>query len=335
MNSAFLANLTSPPLLFFFLGCIAALLRSDLDVPNPVAKALSLYLLFAIGFKGGVALSESELTVTIVGALLAALALASLVPVYIYFLVRRLVPNHDAAAIAATYGSISAVTFVTAVNYLNSQAIDWGGHFVAAMALMEAPAIVVGLFLYQRSRGGITPDAPGDDTSVGGLLREALVNGSVILILGALVIGAISGPRGMEQLEPFVKTPFVGVLCLFLLDMGLVAARRLEDVLRPREPDQGGPSALALSALAVLFALLNGSLGLGLATLLGLPEGDALLLTMLGASASYIAVPAAMRLALPEANPSIYLTMSLAITFPFNILIGIPMFHELVKLVAA
>lgn len=329
MDNVFVQNLTSPPLLCFFLGLLAALARSDLDVPNAVARALSIYLLFAIGFKGGHALSESDLTVDIFTALAAAIVLASLVPVWVFFVIRRFVATEDAAAIAATFGSISAVTFVTAVNYLDGQGVAWSGHFVAAMALMEAPAIVVGLFLYQRFGRAAAGEAADEAVSVAGLLREALLNGSVVLILGSLVIGWVSAPHGMEQLESFVRAPFVGVLCLFLLDMGLVAARRLQDVLTARSKRARGLSPLMLCAFSIGFALVNGTLSMALALVVGLPEGDALLLTILGASASYIAVPAAMRLALPEANPSIYLTMALAVTFPFNILIGIPLFHSL------
>lgn len=335
MSSAFLTNLTSPPLLFFFLGAFATFARSDLDVPNPVARAVSIYLLLAIGFKGGVALSQSALSAEIFVALGAAMLLASLIPVYLFFAVSRIFTRADAAAIAATYGSISAVTFVTATNYLDGLQVAWGGHFVAAMALMEAPAIIVGLFLYRlSSRGADAQTAIVEDMTTGKLLREALLNGSVVLILGSLLVGWVSGERGMSQLEPFVKAPFVGMLCLFLLDMGLVAARRIRDIADPRS-GAGGPSPVIMVVLAIAFALINGSVALTLATLAGLNEGDALLLTVLGASASYIAVPAAMRLALPSANPGIYLTMSLAITFPFNILIGIPLFHFAIRQLAA
>jgi hypothetical protein len=257
MANAFLVNLTSPPLLFFFLGAFATFARSDLDVPNPVARAISVYLLFAIGFKGGVALSASSLSGDVLLALGAALLLAALVPVYVFFAVSRFFSNADAAAIAATYGSISAVTFVTATNYLDGLAVPWGGHFVAAMALMEAPAIVVGLFLYRRAAGAEAGEDAPEDTSLSMLLREAFLNGSVVLILGSLLIGWLSGERGMEQLEPFVKAPFVGMLCLFLLDMGLVAARRLRDISDPRSgPRHHGESH---GGTGGVFALLNGA----------------------------------------------------------------------------
>jgi hypothetical protein len=329
MSTAFLSNLTSPPLLFFFLGAFATAARSDLDIPNPVARAISIYLLFAIGFKGGVALSTSSLSAEVLLALGAALLLAAVVPLYIYAAASRFFAGANAAAIAATYGSISAVTFVTATSYLDSVNVPWGGHFVAAMALMEAPAIVVGLFLYRRARSS---DAGGEvpETGAQELLREAFLNGSVVLILGSLLIGFVNGEEGMKQLEPLVKAPFVGMLCLFLLDMGLVAARRIRDLSEAEASGSVLPKT-AMIVLAIVFALVNGGFGLVLAGVIGLSEGDALLLTILGASASYIAVPAAMRLALPDANPGIYLTMALAITFPFNIVIGIPLFHFLIR----
>jgi hypothetical protein len=334
MSSTFLANLTSPPLLFFILGFFATFARSDLEIPNPVARAVSIYLLFAIGFKGGVALSTSDLSGQVLVALGAALLLAAIVPVYVFFIVKRIFSTPDAAAIAATYGSISAVTFVTATSYLDSLGIPWGGHFVAAMALMEAPAIVVGLYLYRRVSAGTDDDATTDtETGISELLREAFLNGSVVLILGSLIIGWINGEAGMKDLAPFVKSPFKGMLCIFLLDMGLVAARRIRD-LTTAPGTKGTIPLTSMMITAVGLALLNGAVALVLATGAGLSEGDALLLTMLGASASYIAVPAAMRLALPSANPGIYLTMALAITFPINIVFGIPLFHAIIKVIS-
>lgn len=331
MDSLFIANLGSPPLLFFFLGAAAALLRSDLEIPSQIAKFLSLYLLFAIGFKGGVSLSKSDFDGAVLGTLLSSMALASVIPLAGFYLLRRRLGAADAAAVAATYGSISAVTFVTATSYLDAVAVPWGGHLVAAMALMEAPAIIIGLVLYQRhQRASAGPDGPRLEW--GELARDSLLNSSVFLILGSLLIGWVTGARGMDQVAPFIGPPFVGVLCLFLLDMGIVAARRLND-LRPA-PGRGAAPIGLLVGFALLFPLANAAVATGVAWLLGLAEGDALLLTILAASASYIAVPAALRLALPEANPSIYLPMSLAVTFPFNILVGIPLYHQLVRLSA-
>jgi hypothetical protein len=322
--ATFLANLSSPPLLFFFLGVLAVAARSDLEIPNQIAKFLSLYLLFAIGFKGGVALAVAPFDTQIVLTLAAAMVLSAGVPLYTFLLLRKRVAVADAAAIAATYGSVSAVTFVTATSYLDVSGISWGGHMVAAMALMESPAIIVGLLLYRKYA---VKEADSDDSfSWGQLLREACLNGSIFLIVGSLIIGWITGPAGMTQISSFIQDLFLGVLCLFLLDMGIVAARRIKDL------RHAGSKAMGiLVGSALLLPLVNALLALGIASALALNEGDALLLVVLAASASYIAVPAAMRLVLPQANPGTYLPMSLAMTFPFNILVGIPLYHALVR----
>ncbi len=323
----FLDNLSSPPLLFFFLGVVAVLVRSDLDVPGQIAKFLSLYLLFAIGFKGGVALAESELDSTVWLTLLAAMGLSAIVPLYSFFLLKRRFSAADAAATAATYGSVSAVTFITATGYLTAQDVAWNGYMVAAMALMESPAIIVGILLYMRYRDGGDTAQQGIDWPA--LLRESCLNGSVLLIIGSMLIGWFTGPAGMAQVKPVVTDPFLGILCLFLLDMGIVAARRLKDLGRSGDSAPGSGSMIGwMVGFSLLFPIANGALALAVGVALGLSEGDLVLLTVLGASASYIAVPAAMRLALPEANPSTYLPMSLAITFPFNLLIGIPVYHH-------
>lgn len=319
MDTLFLQNLFSPPLLFFVLGCLATILRTDLEIPEPIGKLLSLYLLMAIGFKGGVALNTSTLGLEALTGLFLALLLSVTVPLYVFFILRRTMSAADAAATAATYGSISAVTFVACTSYLDSAEIAWNGYLVAAMALMESPAIILGLLLFrlQSTDSNTTFDLKP-------LLRESFLNSSVFLILGSLVIGWISGERGKAQLAPFVDSLFIGVLCLFLLDMGIVAMRRLMDL-----GSGAGKNLTRLFGFGIALPLLNAGLALGLVTLADLSLGDALLLTVLGASASYIAVPAAMRLALPEANPSLYLTMSLAVTFPFNLLIGIPLYHQI------
>jgi len=326
VEGLFLENIGSPPLLFFLLGAAAALVRSDLEIPEQVAKFLSMYLLFAIGFKGGVALSENSLDATIGLSLLAAVAMACVVPLYVFLLVRRRLSVADAAATAATYGSISAVTFVTCTSYLDANNIPWSGYLVAAMALMESPAIVIGLLLHRMYQSSDKRQSaaifPG-----GSLWRESFLNGSVFLITGSLLIGWITGPAGKAQIGPFVNDLFIGVLCLFLLDMGIVAMRRLQDL---RGQTTSGPP-LYLLMWGLLIPLCNAVIAVGLAALLGVSQGDAILLVVLCASASYIAVPAAMRLALPEANPSIYLAMSLAITFPFNLLVGIPLYHQVVS----
>lgn len=325
MSGAFLSNLASPPLLFFFLGLLAVAVRSDLDIPGQIARFLSLYLLFAIGFKGGVALAASAPGSDVWVSLGMAMLLSAAVPLYTYFLLRRKFPVADAAAIAATYGSVSAVTFITAASFLDAQGVAWSGYLVAAMALMESPAIIVGMLLYNRFRANGNGER---GLRWGTLLHEAFFNGSVFLILGSMAIGWITGAEGKAQVAPVIDAPFLGILCLFLLDMGIVAGRRLRDLW------QSGPRTARLPlgtmvATAVLLPLFNGGVALVCGAALGLPAGDLMLLTVLAASASYIAVPAAMRLALPESNPSTYLPMSLAITFPFNILFGIPLYHQL------
>jgi hypothetical protein len=327
--SVFLSNLSSPPLLFFFLGVVAVALRSDLEIPAQVAKALSLYLLFAIGFKGGVALAESNIDLGVMLTLLAAIALSALIPVYTFFLLRKRLSIADAAATAATYGSVSAVTFVTAAGYLDMQGVDWSGYLVAAMALMESPAIIVGILLYKR----YTRKDAASDTGFSWkqLLNESLFNGSVLLIMGSMLIGWISGPAGMDQVAPLVKGLFLGLLCLFLLDMGIVAARRFKDFSQSVAGQVSGRPFRLMLIVGLGLPLFNAMIGLLVAAALGLGEGNALLFMVLVASGSYIAVPAAMRLALPEANPGTYLTMSLAITFPFNLLIGIPAYHAMIR----
>lgn len=305
-------NLLAPPVLFFALGMAATLLRSDLDVPQPVTRALSLYLLFSIGMHGGVQLAEAGLAAAALRPLAAGVLASAMIPLAAYALLRRRVGSADAAAIGATYGSISAVTFVTATSFLDDRGVPWSGTMVAAMALMESPAILVALLLARRA--GLARRA---DAASGGLVREAVLNGPVFLLMGALAIGLLTGPRGWESVAPFAETPFRGVLCLFLLDMGMIAARRLGDLRA-----SGG----LLAGFALGAPLAHAGLAIAVARVLELQVGDALLFTVLCASASYIAVPAAIRSALPEANPSLFLPMSLAMTFPFNVALGIPLY---------
>lgn len=316
MNTAeLLANLLSPPILCFALGLLAVALRSDLELPAPLTKTLSLGLLFMIGLKGGFSLSQSGLSLEVAKGLSAALAASVIVPVWTFFALRGRLGVNDAAGVAATYGSVSAVTFITACSFLALRDIPCSGHMVAAMALMESPAIVLGVFFARhyakRSEGG----GPVDWSH---LAKDAFLNGSVFLLLGSLMIGMLTGDGQGATLKPFINTLFPGMLCLFLLDLGMVAARRM-----------GGLRAVGGTALAfgLVAPLINAALGLGLAALAGLNEGDSLLLVVLCASASYIAVPAALRTALPEANPGLYVSLSLAITFPFNIIFGIPLYH--------
>ncbi|KYC40070.1 sodium-dependent bicarbonate transport family permease [Scytonema hofmannii PCC 7110] len=314
MNASLIvSNILNPPVLFFFLGMIAVFVKSDLEIPAPIPKLLSLYLLFAIGFKGGVELIKSGVTQEVVLTLLAAILMASLVPIYTFFVLKLKLDTYDAAAIAATYGSISAVTFITAGSFLSELGIPFDGYMVAALALMESPAIIVGLILVNL----FTADSKERDFSWSEVLQEAFLNSSVFLLVGSLGIGALTGERGWKILEPFTQGLFYGVLTFFLLDMGLVAARRIKDLQK---------TGAFLISFAILIPIVNAAIGLVIAKLIGMPQGDALLFAVLCASASYIAVPAAMRLTVPEANPSLYVSTALAVTFPFNIIVGIPLY---------
>ncbi len=326
MNTAqLLGNFLSPPILFFLLGLAATLVRSDLELPSPLPKILSLYLLFSIGFRGGMELAHSGLTTHVATTLGVAILAAVAVPAYTYFILRVRLDPANAAAIAATYGSISAVTFITATAFLDANKIAYSGHMVAAMALMESPAIVVGVVFARLAAKRAAGGAETEAFDWGRVGRDAFLNGSVFLLVGSLLVGAITGNRpGAEALKPFSHQLYAGVLALFLLDMGIVAARRLADLRR---------AGVFLVAFAITVPLVNAALGLLAARLIGLDHGDALLFVILCASASYIAVPAAMRLAIPEANPSLYVTMALALTFPFNILIGIPLYQAAVTAV--
>lgn len=312
-------TLTSPVILFFILGFVAALIRSDLSVPEAFAKALSIYLMAAIGLKGGVEVASTGFGPLLVLAALSGVALSFLLPLLAFPMLRSVgrLDTTNAGAVAAHYGSVSVVTFVTAVSLLTSDGIAPAGFMVGVMALMETPAIVTGLLLVRRGERASGPAGGG------GLLHEVLANGSVVLLLGSFVIGLIVGPTGFNPVRPLFEAGFKGALCLFLLDMGLVAARRLVEThsLTPR-----------LVGLAVLLPLVNGTIGVTLGTIVGLDVGSAAVLGVLAASASYIAVPAAMRLALPQADPGLYLSMSLGITFPFNIVVGIALFAWLARL---
>ncbi|MDW4549681.1 sodium-dependent bicarbonate transport family permease [Defluviimonas sp. D31] len=312
-------NLLSPIILSFALGLAAALARSSLSVPEAAAKALSIYLLFAIGFKGGASVAAHGLDARLALALVAGIGLSFAIPVVAFTLLRSLtrMSRVDAAAVAGHYGSISIVTFVSATAILTSRAIDYEGYMVAVAAAMEAPAIVAALWLAARGGSGVKMDAE--------LWREVLLNGSIVLLIGAFLIGAVTGERGLAEIESFIVSPFKGVLCLFLLDMGLVAGRGLKQ-------SRGLLSAGAL-AFAGLMPLIGAAMALPVALMLDFSAGGTALMMTLAASASYIAVPAAMRVALPEANPSIYLTLSLGVTFPFNLALGIPLYVAIAGLV--
>jgi uncharacterized protein len=313
------SNFLNPPVLFFFLGMTAVLVKSDLEIPAPVPKLFSLYLLFAIGFKGGVELVKSGITQEVIFTLVAAVIMACVVPIYTFFILKLKLDIYDAAAIAATYGSISAVTFITASSFLNELSIAHDGYMVAALALMESPAIIVGLILISLfTKGDKERGLPWSE-----VLQEAFLNSSVFLLVGSLVIGVATGERGWKTLEPFTQGLFYGVLTFFLLDMGLVAARRIKDLQK---------TGLFLISFAILIPIVNAGIGLAIAKFITLSQGDALLFAVLCASASYIAVPAAMRMTVPEANPSLYVSTALAVTFPFNIIVGIPLYLYVINL---
>jgi hypothetical protein len=313
-GSLILSNILNPPILFFFLGMIAVFVKSDLEIPAPVPKLLSLYLLLAIGFKGGVELIKSGITQEVVLTLLAAMLMACFVPIYTFFILKLRLDTYDAAAIAATYGSISAVTFITASAFLTELGIAFDGYMVAALALMESPAIIVGLILVNVFT--IEQGKPRD-IAWSEVLQEAFLNSSVFLLVGSLVIGVLTGEHGWQVLEPFTQGLFYGVLTFFLLDMGLVAARRIKDLQK---------TGFFLISFAILIPILNATIGLLIARFIGMSQGNALLFAVLCASASYIAVPAAIRMTVPEANPSLYVSTALAVTFPFNIIVGIPLY---------
>ena len=327
------AGLANPPVLFFFLGVFAGLVRSSLHVPRSVTKLLALYLLWSIGFQGGVKLAGGAVGVGgvegvggplphgVLAALGIGMLLACLVPLSSFVILRRLVGREDAAALAAAYGSVSAVTFMTAATVLEARGISFGGHMVAAMALMESPAIVVGVVLLRLSqrregaRDGARLAAGGASWSK--LLHEAFLNGPVLLLLGSMLIGVFTSERGYAMFKPLCTDLFSGVLVFFLLDLGIQAARRLGDL---------RAAGWRLIAFGLLTPPMHAALALGLSRLAGLSVGDTVLLMVLGGSASYIAVPAAMRLVIPKANPGLYIPLPLAVTFPFNVAIGIPLY---------
>ena len=333
-------NLLDPAILFFVVGVLAGTLKSNLEIPPAISRFLSLYLLMALGLKGGFALSHSGLTTNVGISLATAMVLAICIPLIGYWILKRFVSGFDAAAVAATYGSVSAVTFVTAVQYLENQHITYGGHMAAAMALMESPAIIMAVVLANSLRQK-TPTQTNDgfsetgasglpsnrqSVSIGKILHESFTDGAQLLLLGAMAVGLITGDAGKTAMQPFSGDLFKGMLSFFLLDMGLMAARNL--------PQVQGKSPV-LIAYAVIGPVAHASFALALAFLLGLPAGDGALLMVLSASASYIAVPAVLRFALPEANPSLYFGMSLGVTFPLNILLGIPTYVHVAQAVLA
>ena len=319
-----------PAILFFIFGVLAGTLQSNLEIPPAISKFLSLYLLMALGLKGGFALAKSGLNPEVVTSLGLAMGLAVTIPICSFVVLRRWLSGFNAAAIAATYGSVSAVTFVTAVQYLENQSVVYGGHMAAAMALMESPAIILAVLMASALRQQAIPHAnlvtvnggasltatPRVYTvSVKKILHESFTDGAQLLLLGAMVVGMLTGESGKTAMQPFSADLFKGMLAFFLLDMGLLTSRHLH-ALKGMSP--------ALLVYALIAPLVHASVALSLAMLTDLSQGNAILLMVLAASASYIAVPAVLRTAIPEAQPALYFGLSLGITFPFNLLVGIP-----------
>ena len=312
-------NLTNPALLFFFLGILAVQVKSDLEIPANSSKFISLYLLFSIGFKGGQELSHSPYDPEILWSLLFGIFLAVFVPLYSYFILRRRFSVANSGAIAAAYGSVSAVTFVTAIAFLELEQITYGGHMVAVMALMEAPSIVVGVLLI-----AIFDKKNGYELPLPKVFRHSITNGSVLLILGSLLIGFLASEHQAEGIKPFTTDIFKGFLAVFLLDMGITSGGKLSALVKK------GWFALVF---AILIPLINGCITAAVTSAFITEPGNRFLFAILAASASYIAVPAAMRLAVPRANPSLYLPMALGITFPFNITLGMPIYLHIIQAV--
>ncbi|NBU58861.1 MAG: sodium-dependent bicarbonate transport family permease [Betaproteobacteria bacterium] len=313
-------NFLDPAILFFVFGVLAGFARSNLEIPQAISRFLSLYLLMALGLKGGFALNKSGLTPEVAISLGTAILLAVVIPLIGYALLRRVVSGFDAAAVAATYGSVSAVTFITATQYLDNNGQPFGAHMAAAMALMESPAIIMAVLfanMLRRERAAANPSGQHATTPLGKILHESFTDGAQLLLLGAMLVGIITGDAGKTVMAPFSVDLFKGMLSFFLLDMGLMAARNMHE-LRGKSP--------WLVAYGIAGPITHASLALGFCILFGIPAGDGALLMVLAASASYIAVPAVLRFALPEANPGLYFGLSLGLTFPLNILFGIPVY---------
>ncbi len=331
MQFDLLNNLLDPTILFFFFGLFAISVRSNLEIPPAIAKFMSLYLLMAIGFKGGVAVHISGFGPEVLYALAAALLMAALVPLYSYFILRqnKKVSAFDAAAIAGTYGSVSAVTFIVASSFLGRQGIEPSGYMTAAMVIMESPAIIMAVLLATMIRlreKKLAGNAAGENTGsvlpMGKVLHEAFTDGAQLLLLGSMLIGYLVGTEGAALMKPFTGDIFRGMLAFFLLEMGLVVGRRLPEMRK---------AGVFLVGFGLIMPMLNATVAILLANLFGLSVGDTFMLAVLAASASYIVVPAVVRYAIPEANPSIYLTMALAVTFPFNLVVGIPLYFEMIN----
>lgn len=312
-----ITNLTNPTLLFFLLGILATIVKSDLEIPESTSKFISLYLLFAIGFKGGQELSHSGFHAEVMYSLLFGLIIASVIPLYTFFILKRRLSVADAGAIAAAYGSVSAVTFVAAANFLENEQLHFGGHMVAVMALMESPAIIVGVILlmkFDKDRSG--------SIGINQIVKHSFTNGSVLMITGSLLIGLIADAKQAEGIKPFTTDIFKGFLAIFLLEMGMVTARRFAAFSK---------YGWFVSFFAILIPAFNGCSVAYLSSMVTADVGNRFIFAILAASASYIAVPAAMRLAAPKADPGLYIPMALGVTFPFNITVGMPLYFIIIS----
>jgi hypothetical protein len=315
-----LTNLTNPTLLFFILGIIATVIKSDLEIPESISKFIALYLLFAIGFKGGQELSHSGFTTEIIYSLLFGIALATLIPLYTFFILKQKLSISDAGAVAAAYGSVSAVTFVAAVSFLEAQKINFGGHMVAVMALMESPSIIVGVILMMKFTNDKT-----SKVNIKSIIQHSFTNGSVLLLMGSLLIGLIADTKQADGIKPFTTDIFKGFLAIFLLEMGMVTAKRFSAFKK-----YGWFATL----FAFIIPAINGSIVAFASQYVTHDIGNRFIFSILAASASYIAVPAAMKLAAPKADPGLFIPMALGLTFPFNITIGMPLYYMIINLSA-
>lgn len=319
--SALYENFTNPALLFFLLGIISVQLKSDLKIPENSSKFISIYLLLSIGFKGGQELAHSVIDSEILLSMLLGILVAAIIPIYSFFILRGKLGDENAGAIAAAYGSVSAVTFVTAISFLDLEGIDFGGHMIAVMAVMEAPAIIIGVLLinvFHKTKKG------SKKASMRVICLHSLTNGSVLLIIGSLIIGYFASESQAEGIRPFTTDLFKGFLAVFLLDMGITSGKQLSILVK---------MGVTPFLFSTIMPFVNGLGMLFLSTLLTDSVGNQLLFSILGAGASYIAVPAAMKNAVPNANPSLYLPMALGITFPINVILGIPFYYFVIQLI--
>lgn len=309
-------NLTSPALLFFILGILAVQLKSDLEIPAQSSKFISLYLLFSIGFKGGQELAHSTFTMEIFWSIAFGIFISVAIPIYTFFILKKKLGVDNAGAIAASYGSVSAVTFVTAVTFLELQKLTFNGHMVAIMAMMEAPAIIVGVMLISWFKKNNT-------IQLSHIVKHSFTNGSVFLIVGSLIIGMLASDSQAQGIKPFTTDLFKGFLVIFLLDMGMTSGKKLSEFIK---------NGWFTTVFALLVPLFNGSIIAYTSQYVTNEIGDRFIFAVLAASASYIAVPAAMKIAVPKANPGLYLPMALAVTFPFNITIGMPLYFGIINM---